>query len=739
MTQRAARILAISILIAVFVALGALFTVDVTGGERLSHPPIIEIGDPNTPGFAQVRADLQAQLARGEELHTSQSVVDAIIAILAVGWGITGWLIVSRQPHNRAGWLFCIGAATVAVAGAASAYTIYGVRLASSPLPGQDQVALVGDNSLVVAALIPLLVLLFPDGHPPTPRWRWAVWTLLAGIGIAAISYALTPGPLNNFVSYGMLYANPFGVGAFAEGRPANGLVGIGALMIIGASLATVVAVWQRFRRARGEERQQLRWLVAVATVAGAGIGGIVVLGPIIGLLGLDDGTAGNVLFASLAVPALLAIFVGIPAAYLVAIFKHGLWDLDVVIKKTLVALVLTLVIVGVGLVAIAAVGRSALLDGDRTDVVVGIVAGLAIWPLALVGRRLAQRIVYGKRAAPYQVLSEFSERVGETYATEDVLPRMARILGEGTGAAGARVWLRVGGELRTEAGWPAELPGRHAVSLRGEELPDVDDETLVEVRDRGELLGALSVAMPASDPMNPSKERLTRDLAAQAGLVLRNVRLIQDLRSSRQRLVTAQDAERRKLERDLHDGAQQQLVALAVQLKLARTLLDRDPASVVGMLDTLQASAADALGDLRDLARGIYPQLLADRGLAAALEAQATKSAVPTTVHSDGVERYPREVEAAVYFTCLEALNNVAKYSGAGAVTVSLAQANGTLTFTVADDGIGFEPERVAQGTGLQGMADRLDAIGGSVLVRSTLGSGTTITGSVPTYGTSP
>ena len=147
--------------------------------------------------------------------------------------------------------------------------------------------------------------------------------------------------------------------------------------------------------------------------------------------------------------------------------------------------------------------------------------------------------------------------------------------------------------------------PGPRAISLRGEELPEVDGETLVEVLDRGELLGALSVAMPASDPMNPSKERLIRDLAAQAGLVLRNVRLIQELRSSRQRLVAAQDEERRKLERDLHDGAQQQLVALAVQLKLARTMLERDPATVGGMLDSLQTSAADALADLRDLARG--------------------------------------------------------------------------------------------------------------------------------------
>ena len=218
---------------------------------------------------------------------------------------------------------------------------------------------------------------------------------------------------------------------------------------------------------------------------------------------------------------------------------------------------------------------------------------------------------------------------------------------------------------------------------------------------------------------------------------MLRNVRLIQELRSSRQRLVAAQDEERRKLERDLHDGAQQQLVALAVQLKLARTMLERDPATVGGMLDSLQTSAADALADLRDLARGIYPQLLADRGLSAALEAQATKSSVPTTVRSDGVERYPREVEAAVYFTCLEALNNVAKYSGATAATVSLAQANGTLTFTVADDGVGFDPDQVEHGTGLQGMADRLDAIGGDVRVRSAPGEGTTVKGSVPTHGT--
>jgi signal transduction histidine kinase len=739
MTQRTAKIISISILVAVIVALGALTALRFVGGERISNPGIAVVGDPDTPGFAQVRSDLEAQLADGKRFGSSQGLSDAIVGVLATGWAVTGWLIVSRQPRNVAGWLFCIGAAATAVSGLATAYTIYGVRLASNPLPGQGPVALVAEYSFLIVALIPLLVLLFPDGHPPSARWRWAVWILLAGICVAATAYALTPGPLNNFVEYGILYANPVGFGAFAEGSPGNALVSVGTLMIIGASLATVIAVWQRFRRARGEERQQMRWLVAVATVAGAGIAGILVLFPLVGVLGLDESAIGNVIFSILLVPALLAIFVGIPAAYLVAIFKHGLWDLDLVIKKALVAFVLTLLLVGVGLAAIGIFGRPAVSGGNRLGVAIAAIAGLLLWPLAIVGRRLAQRIVYGRRAAPYQVLSEFSERVGETYGTEDVLPRMARILGEGTGATGARVWLLVGGELRTEAGWPAELAARDAVSLGGDELPDVDGETLVEVRDRGELLGALSVAMPPSDPMNPSKERLIRDLAAQAGLVLRNVRLIQDLRASRQRLVAAQDEERRKLERDLHDGAQQQLVALAVQLKLARTMLERDPATVGGMLDTLQVSAADALADLRDLARGIYPQLLADRGLAAALEAQASKATVPTTVRSDGVERYPREIEAAVYFTCLEALNNVAKYSEATSATVSLVQANGTLTFAVADDGVGFDPGRIERGTGLQGMADRLDAIGGDVRVRSVPGEGTTVTGSVPTHAVAP
>ena len=195
---------------------------------------------------------------------------------------------------------------------------------------------------------------------------------------------------------------------------------------------------------------------------------------------------------------------------------------------------------------------------------------------------------------------------------------------------------------------------------------------------------------------------------------MLRNVRLIEELRASRQRLVAAQDEERRRLERNIHDGAQQQLVALGVKLRLADSLVERDAAKAHDLLAQLQAETQAAIDDLRDLARGIYPPLLADRGLASALEAQARKSPTPVTIKSDGVGRYGQDVEAAVYFSCLEALQNIAKYAAATSATIELTQRNGSLEFAVRDDGRGFDPASVTHGSGLQGIADRIDAIGG-------------------------
>jgi signal transduction histidine kinase len=238
---------------------------------------------------------------------------------------------------------------------------------------------------------------------------------------------------------------------------------------------------------------------------------------------------------------------------------------------------------------------------------------------------------------------------------------------------------------------------------------------------------------MPPTEPLTPATEKLVRDLAAQAGLVVRNVRLVEDLLASRQRLVAAQDQERRKLERNLHDGAQQQLVALALKQRLAEDLVRQDPDQAIAMLTDLRHDTSEALANLRELARGIYPPLLADQGLVAALESRARKSPVPVAIDPGGAGRYPQQVEAAVYFCCLEALQNVAKYAQASTVHIHLADEGGWLTFSVADDGHGYDPTTTATGSGTQNMTDRLSALGGSLNVRSAPGSGTTVTGRIP------
>jgi signal transduction histidine kinase len=229
------------------------------------------------------------------------------------------------------------------------------------------------------------------------------------------------------------------------------------------------------------------------------------------------------------------------------------------------------------------------------------------------------------------------------------------------------------------------------------------------------------------------TERALVDDLAAQAGLVLRNVRLIEELRASRRRIVAAQDERAKKLERDIHDGAQQQLVALAVKQRLAASLVGKDDEALGAMLEGLQAETTDALENLRDLARGIYPPLLVDKGLAEALAAQARKAPIPVHLESDGIGRYPQEIESALYFCCLEALQNVSKYANATRVEVRLTESNDELAFEVRDDGQGFDASSARRGSGLQGMADRLEAVGGSLDVSSSPGTGTTVAGHVP------
>jgi signal transduction histidine kinase len=544
------------------------------------------------------------------------------------------------------------------------------------------------------------------------------------------IGFALTPGPLEaGFAELPRPVANPIGLAS--SWRPAiEAITTVAGLVLVLGAIVSVLSLIQRYRRAAQLERQQIKWLAFL----GVFLGIVLLLSFVLISTGAidDQGTVSAISFFAF----IIGVFLGIPAVCGLAILRHGLWDLDVVVRKTVQY---GLLVAGFVLVLGIAVFLAPLMFigvGGSVDVPTLAVAAVLAVGFTLVrsrARRWANRIVYGKRSTPYEVLSEFAERVGGTYSTEDVLPRMAQLLGEATGAREAHVWLRTGNEMRVDASWPTDATPIRNVHVQADELPDFGADDAFEVRHQGELLGALTVSVAANDPMNPTKEKLARDMAAQAGLVLRNVRLIQDLRESRRRIVSAQDQRARTLERNIHDGAQQQLVALSVKLRLASGLLERDPAKARTMLEELQGQTTETLEDLRDLARGIYPPLLADKGLPAALEAQARKSPVAVTVQPDGVGRYGQDVESAVYFCCLEALNNVAKYAAASSVEIRLRQRDGELRFEVADDGVGFEPGATTRGTGLQGIADRLDALGGRFEIRTAPGKGTTLVGLVP------
>jgi signal transduction histidine kinase len=637
------------------------------------------------------------------------TLASQVVAFVSIG--VVGWILARRRPENPIGWIYLgVWLGVAVVFGFLEEYATWAFN---HDAPFVDLATWMTNWAWVpiFGALLSFPFLLFPDGRLLSRRWRPVVWTLGVVLALWSMSFAFETQDYVDAADRHVL--NPFtpdGLGPFFN--VAKQVLAVASLALFAISLASLFI---RFRRATGDERQQVKWLLYSGTLLVAWL-----------IVPVEHGNETWVDQIQGLLIALIPISIGI------AVLKYRLYEIDVVIRKTVVVALLTAFI---ALVYAAIVGGIGALVGEASNTTLAFVAAavlaVAFQPARDAARRFADRLVYGRRATPYEVLSAFSGRMRETYATEDVLPRMAQILGEGTGAAAATVWLRVGGVLRPAGSWPQER--RLApITIAGDALPDLG-EPAVAVVDAGDLLGALSTTFPPSDPMSPAKERLVHDLASQAGLVLRNVRLIEELRASRQRLVAAQDDERRKLERDLHDGAQQQLVALQVQLRLATQVTQRDPAKGAPMIRALQGQAAAALEDLRDLARGIYPPLLADQGLAAALESQARKASLSVQVEPDGVGRYDRGVESAVYFCALEALNNVAKYAKASTATVRLAQSNGVLRFEVIDDGAGFDAGATSYGTGLQGMADRLDAVGGTLEVRSAPGGGTTVIGRVP------
>ena len=664
-------------------------------------------------------------------------------SFLANGGGLTGFwafplvsvpvigaLIAMRRPDNPIGWLSLWTGVAI---GASLLGGLGGSLLTSAGDPAGRYLVLLSaifaTSTSPALGLLMLILLIFPDGRLPSRRWRWVLLTLLAVMSAGLVLSVVDPTPGYLDVGGGS-DVSPLAIPG-ADGL-VNALTTPFNIALNAVGVVVLASIFLRLRGADAERRHQVRWVAYAGSLA-------LVLYAALGLAGNDPS---GVLLALLVTGVAIA-GIAVPAAIGIAVLKYRLYDIDIVISRTVVYGSLAALITGV-YVGIA-VGIGELVgSGGKPNL------GLSILATAIVAvgfqparerlQKVANRLVYGRRATPYEVLSEFSGRVADSYASDEVLPRMAQLLQEGTGAQHATVWLRSGDQLRVAAIHPAPGNGEMSRVVPVGALSDAGDTHAAPVEHQGEMLGALSVTKRRGESLTPIETKLMDDLAHQAGLVLKNVGLtaelmqrVEELRASRQRLVSAQDAERRRLERNLHDGAQQHLVALKVKLGLAEMLAARDPEKAKATIQQLKGDADEALETLRDLARGIYPPLLADKGLAVALESQARKATVPVTVEVDAIERYPQEIEAAVYFCVLEALQNTQKYARASTVTIRLRERDGQLQFEVEDDGAGFDTVSTPRGSGLTNMEDRLEALGGAVSLRSSPGAGTCLSASLP------
>ena len=503
-----------------------------------------------TANVVFIYLDRHVQLPEASDGWSLRSVFDIVVNM---GVPILGIVIASRRPENLIGWLLLGAGIVLGLGGFARAYALHTIIADPGSLPGGLLAGWI-PNAIwpIPVGLLPFLFLLFPDGQLPSQRWRpvrWFARVVLALILLTTIVFATS------------LWNTPFDLADRARSITSFALtvfivVLIGLPIAIFLSFASLVV---RYRGSVGEERLQLKWFVSAALVVAVTFSATII----------TSSPAAQTAFDA----ALLLLY----AAIGVAILKHRLYDIDVILNKALVygllAGFITVVYVAVVVVIGTVVGATYLLAMVATAVI-----AIMFQPVRERAKRTANRLVYGERATPYEVLSGFSEHVGETYGGGDILPRMARLVAEGTGATDATVWLRVGPQWRPAASWPVPPEPWAPVASAGNRLPAFPGvDAAIPVHHGNELLGALTVTKPPKEALRPEEEKLLSDLAAQAGLVMQNFRLIEDLRSSRQRLVAAHDEERRRLERDLHDGAQQQLVALAVKVRMADRLVGTD------------------------------------------------------------------------------------------------------------------------------------------------------------------
>jgi signal transduction histidine kinase len=655
----------------------------------------------------------------------------AAVQAVAFGLVLVGALsgaVLARTAQRVALWQVAFGVLTAAVALAAArlGHQVGGYHHAAR---GVATVAV----PVIIAVSVHMLLAL-PDGRLAERGRRIGTGLAYAAAGAAGLVLAVA--------------GRPFPAWAAAVAWPL-------------AAACALPAVRLRYLAAPARDRQRMQWMAAGAVVAADSALVVAVLHVLVGWPGPIAAVAAGC-------GSLLAF--GMMAGELPSLGPQG----GRLLVQVLSIAGFTTVVAAIYLVIVLGIGAAPQGSGDREILGLSMLAAAvaAIGYLPARDRLVASatRFVYGAKEAPDETLRTFGSRLTRAIPMDELLLQLAESLSKTMMLSSAEVYTGAGDVLERVAAVPDT--GSRSVVVTARErtvvtragvsgnawasvwLPSVlDGRSQVQIRvapvsHAGELLGLIIAERPATaDAFSEEDDRVLTELARQVGLAVHNARLdtalqttldelrkqAEELRQSRARIVASGDAERRRVERNLHDGAQQHLVAMAVNLRLARDIIADDPEAAGEMLDQLAADVKVTIQDLRELAHGIYPPLLADGGLGEALRAAGNRSPLAVTVTTDGIGRYTPDIEAAIYFCCLEALQNAAKHAPGARVELRVWEQSGGLLFSVSDDGPGFDATAASHGHGFVNMADRLGAIGGTVRWESQPGHGAQVLGTVP------
>jgi signal transduction histidine kinase len=637
------------------------------------------------------------------------------LAALTVSFSVVGAFISSHRPENSMGWIFLAAALFQGLTITGEEYATYALlrNPGSLPLGAEASWLMQWIWAPGLGLILVFLPLLFPNGRPLSRRWRPVAWLGGLSIGLISVLASIVLWP-----DRGPALVRPEGAAEEGTSHALFVVVEFVALpMMLLAGLGAMISVFVRFRRSRGDERQQIKWFASAAALT---LVWISIFG--------EPVSAGGGLPEAIAALASLLVVQSIPVAVGIAILRHRLYDIDLLINRTLVYSALSVIVVGLYILVVGSLGALLQVQGSlfASLLATGVVAVLFA-PLRDRLQRAVSRLMYGHRDDPYKVLAGLGERLETTLAPNAVLPTIVKSVAQALKLPYAAITLKR--NVEEESVKVAEYGKKGA----GEFL-------LVPLTYQQETVGEL-ILSPRSPGESFSKSdlQLLENLARQVGVVAHAVRLSADLQRSRERLVTAREEERKRLRRDLHDGVGPQLAALTLKLETARNLLSHDP-KTAALLAELSERARATVSDVRRSVHALRPPALDELGLVPALRegaAQYGQNGLHISMEAPAsLPPLPAAVEVATYHIAQEAMTNVVRHAGASncSMRITLDEETGVLHLEVEDDGRGLGEDHKA-GVGTHSMRERAEELGGRCTIEALLLGGTLVSAQLPCW----